>query len=186
MEPMDKYEYLKLGENNGIISKRDLETQFEWKIKDFFSVVEDKEDTTYSSPHFMFADLPWYLQLWKEGLINRKCMEVVICTDEVIDTDFFSVEYTVSLENRNGGVENSIKGILNVYDCGEFANRLSFKLSDIYQRKSTLAPLGVVTITCTLKRIAYQLDDYGEPKPKKMKSKQCMDFKMNFIFKSPR
>lgn len=168
---MDEYEYLRENENNGIILKKDVETQFEWKITDFFTVVADKGDRTYNSPHFMFAGLPWYLQLCKEGLADPKCMEVMVRIDETINTDFFSVEHTINLENRNGNVEKSFKGVQNVRDCQEFADQLHFKLTDIQQRSSTLAPSGVVTITCTLKRIAYQLDDYGEPKPKKLKSK---------------
>lgn len=157
-----------MNETCGTIAKSHLETKFEWKIANFFAFAEDKSRKRLYSPKFQFAGLPWYFILSKEGDDDSTPMEVILMSEEREDV---AVEYNFALEDRDGNAEKSLKGVQNVANCEETSFPLCFTLINIYCRKYKLAPSGVVTITCTMKRIPTQPDESDDPKRKKLKSK---------------
>lgn len=149
----------------GVVRKNHEEAEFEFQIIDIFSIAED-ECAFFKSPSFSFADALWHFELNHKPTFQPEFMKLGLTVDDPLK---YKVEYQFGLKNIDGSLENLARGVLK--DDDEWSDYCSFKLSDVQQRQSELAPSDTVTIKCMLKLARNQQDLSDEPKRKKQKSK---------------
>lgn len=120
------------------------EIRVEWKIPDFFSVVEDKS-LSYKSSTFFFADASWYLLID----FDEDNMSLALHNDE---TREYAVEMIFGIRKRDNTVEVLGKGIMKGDETCDDDDFEVLELSELHFSKSELVPSDVLTVTCTVKR----------------------------------
>ena len=120
----------------------------EWRIADFFSIVEDKNYYRYASPTFSFAKAQWHLRLWPKWTDAPEFMSVYLLRNT---GDGMTVEYHLGLKKSNGDVEQLIGGTLETETFISMEGLI--RKAELLQRKSEFAPYDILTVTCVIKRI---------------------------------
>ena len=117
----------------------------EWRIADFISVAESKDE--FNSPIFSFADSSWYLELTPRMLF-KKLQSFSLCLLKKEGILEHSVKYNLGTKKCDGTVEQLSKGIFqrNTAWVGSFL----VKLPEVQQQKSQQPDMLI--ITCKLKR----------------------------------
>lgn len=144
-------------EKIGKVEKRQDETEFEWKITDFFTTAENKD--VFVCPTFSFVDTSWYFRMHPRSTTKYGFVNLFLIQMGNLDC---SVEYNFGLKNVDGSVsiEHFSKGVLttksnNWHENGiiyRYTDSLFFTLSEVRQRKSEFASSDTLIVTCTLKR----------------------------------
>lgn len=118
---------------------------FEWKIPDFFTIIETKTPFFYESPTFSVADTLWHMRLYQNSKIEFTELALYSRIKRKI-----LVEYNFGLKRSDGDIKHFGRGIFKIE---EFSNHGHHKIDilELMQQKSELMPDNVLTITCTLK-----------------------------------
>lgn len=144
-------------EKIGKIEKRQDETEFEWKITDFFTIAENKD--VLVCPSFSFVDTSWHFRMHPRSIAKYGSVNLFLVQVGNLEC---SVEYDFGLKKVDGSVsvEHLSKGVLTTKsnswnDNGityRYTDSLFFILSEVRQQKSEFAPSDTLIVTCTLKR----------------------------------
>lgn len=124
------------------------ETQVEWKIADFCTIIENDDLGCCKSPKFFFVNISLFFELWPKCGIVPEDISLYLITEQYLD---YSFEYNLGLKRIDNNVESLQEGSALT---GSVSTGIYYylNLSELKQRKSELMPSGVLTITCTLKR----------------------------------
>lgn len=128
------------------------EVIFEWKIKDFLSLPEEKNVFYYSSM-FYFTDASWNLKIYPfGGEENHSEAYIGLYLMKRSYSRPLSVNYTMGLKTVEGK-EDPIHKFTFVFDKKD-SGYGTFKLisrSALLEKKSELASSDTLTVVCTLK-----------------------------------
>lgn len=126
--------------------------EIEWEIVNFFSIAESGKDYL-DSPSFSFANVSWYLSLLPRSSVKPGFMNLHLNHLGGGQQLFGKrVEFYYGFKKIDGSVEQLNKGTFEE-STSHIDYYYFFKLSDIQQRKSELAPSDKLIITCTLKNV---------------------------------
>lgn len=166
-------------EKIGKIEKRQDETEFEWKITNFFTIAE-KEDVLVC-PTFSFVDTSWHFRMYPRSTTKYGYVNLFLTQMENLEC---SVEYNFGLKkvDNSVSVEHITEGVLTTkskswQDNGityRYSDSLFFVLSEVRQRKSEFTSSDTLTVTCKLKRQnihSNQAEIWASPKRQKFMSK---------------
>lgn len=120
---------------------------FEWRIPDFFTIVEDKIVFFYESPAFSVADTSWHLRLHQIPFDSLSFPQLFLYNNNKIKQEYL-VEYFVGFKSYDGRIKHFGCGILKGDQL--HSNKHKIDTSELMQEKSKLVPDNVLTITCTL------------------------------------
>lgn len=154
-------------EDTGNVEEKHEEKEIEWKITNFFSLAENRNEIRCSD--FSFAGSLWYLRLFPKSIERPGFMYWCLWP---VNGHNCSLVYNFGLKKEDGSVEYLNEGILrenHVHSAFYY-----IKLIEIQQRKRELAPTNVLIIICTLKRITTDSDQpkiLDNPKIEKLISK---------------
>lgn len=135
-------------EATGKVKKKTLdeETEIEWEISNFFSLLAD--NFHICSPMFCFANSStWYFQMHGENSLDPNFMALYLCNNRIRE---YSVEYSFGIKKRGCEVEPLLRRVMPgnelVTDRWKFIKR-----SEVLQRNLELVPFGNFTVSCKLK-----------------------------------
>lgn len=138
----------------GKVEKTHNDAEFQWKIPDFFSVAENKSKLMLKCPSFFFANTSWHFQMFFRLEARPAYVTVYLLQMGNLASP---VKCYFGLKKVDGSIHHLTKGVVTVEsfeDIGKklrSAGNLHFDFLEVQQRKSELAPSGVLTVKCALK-----------------------------------
>lgn len=123
---------------------------FEWKISDFCSLSNCKNDW-YTSPCFDFSNASWYFSFSPEG--DEESSEGYIalylhCDDDIGSHITFILELGFKREDEVENVKSELVRFEGKYDIWCFSD--FFLRTELLKRKSELLPEDTLTIVCSM------------------------------------
>lgn len=128
------------------------EVIFEWKIKDFLSLPDEKNVFYYSST-FYFADASWNLKIYPFGVAENQSEGYIgLYLLKRSYSRPISVNYTMGLKtlDRNKDPNHNFSYVFDQKDSGYGTPKLISR-SALSEKKSDLTPSDILTVICTLK-----------------------------------
>lgn len=128
------------------------EVIFEWKIKDFISLSNERNIFYYSST-FYFSDASWNLKIYPFGVVENQsdgCIGLYLMKRSYSRP--ISVNYTIGLKTVDGkkDPDYNFTYVFDQRDSGYGTPKLISR-SVLSEKKSELIPSGILTVICTLK-----------------------------------
>lgn len=145
-----------MAEHRGEISiyPSDVGVQFEWSIKNVFSLSE-KDGKAYQSPDFHYNGQTWILRFYPNGWSGRDSYRHI---DVGLVRESFGpparLAYSLSIKTVKGNKDNEEhreKIFSDDIDLDDDILRRFLLRSELLRRRSELLPDGILTFICTMK-----------------------------------
>lgn len=129
---------------------------FEWKIKDIFSFTEEDDEYYFFSPTFSFNDASWCIVIHPNAGSNGRtpgCIDL-----HLIRNDYHSspikLDFSLCLKTAYG-LKYRDKHYIRVFDQINYKSPLHRMIarSELLARKTELAPAGILTVVCTMRKL---------------------------------